>query len=91
MLAQKPNSNYNIYKYFKRKQTMIKTCCCTGHRPKGFPFRYGIDLKKHKSYMQLLEQKIALAINEYGITDFISGMALGVDIDFNCVTDTPFR
>ncbi len=32
--------------------------------------------------MQLLEQKIELAINEYGITDFISGMALGVDIDF---------
>ncbi len=20
-----------------------KTCCCTVHRPKGFPFEYGID------------------------------------------------
>ncbi len=32
--------------------------------------------------MQELEQKIKLAIAEYGITNFISGMALGVDMDF---------
>ena len=59
-----------------------KTCCCTGHRPKGFPFEYGIDKQKHGEYLQSLEQKILLAINEYGITHFISGMALGVDLDF---------
>ncbi len=61
---------------------MTKNCCCTGHRPKGFPFKYGIDKKKHTAYMQELEQKIELAITEYGITNFISGMALGVDMDF---------
>ncbi len=61
---------------------MAKTCCCTGHRPKGFPFKYGIDKQKHKAYLEMLEEKIKLAITEYGITNFISGMAIGTDIDF---------
>ncbi len=61
---------------------MIKNCCCTGHRPKGFPFKYDIDKQKHTAYLQTLEEKIELAITEYGITNFISGMALGVDMDF---------
>ncbi len=61
---------------------MLKSCCCTGHRPKGFPFKYGIDKQKHIAYLQELEQKIKLAITECGITNFISGMALGVDMDF---------
>lgn len=58
------------------------TCCCTGHRPNGFPFRYGTDKKEHSAYLQALFQKTELAITEYGVTDFISGMALGVDMDF---------
>ena len=29
-----------------------------------------------------LKQKILIAVNDYGITHFISGMALGVDMDF---------
>ncbi len=29
-----------------------------------------------------LEQKIIIALDKYGITNFISGMALGVDLDF---------
>ena len=57
-------------------------CCCTGHRPKGFPYRYGIDTKEHNAYLQALLQKVELAVNEYGITHFISGMAIGVDLDF---------
>ena len=61
---------------------MIKTCCCTGHRPKGFPFEYGKDKKRHKEYLKALEEKIKLVITDYGITNFISGMALGVDLDF---------
>ncbi|MBD5086530.1 MAG: DUF1273 domain-containing protein [Clostridiales bacterium] len=59
-----------------------QTCCCTGHRPKGFPFKYGVDKQKHNAYLLLLEEKIKLAITEYGITNFISGMAIGVDLDF---------
>ncbi|MCI8370462.1 MAG: DUF1273 domain-containing protein [Clostridia bacterium] len=61
---------------------MNKTCCCTGHRPKGFPFKYGVDKQKHYAYIQALEEKIVLAITEYGITNFISGMAIGADLDF---------
>ena len=61
---------------------MIKSCCCTGHRPKGFPFYYDVDDVSHNIYIQTLEEKIELAITKYGITNFISGMALGVDMDF---------
>lgn len=61
---------------------MSKNCCCTGHRPKGFPFNYRIDKQKHKSYLQKLEEKIKLAITGYRITNFISGMAIGADMDF---------
>ena len=60
----------------------MKICCCTGHRPKSFPFEYGKDKKRHKAYLKALEEKIELAISFYGITSFISGMALGVDLDF---------
>ena len=56
--------------------------CCTGHRPKGFPYRYGVDTKKHSAYLQALKEKTEIAITEYGITNFISGMARGVDLDF---------
>lgn len=61
---------------------MKKYCCCTGHRPDKFPFEYGVDKIKHEAYLKELEEKIKLAINNYGITNFISGMALGVDLDF---------
>ena len=60
----------------------MNTCCCTGHRPKGFPFKYGIDTKKHNAYLHALKEKIEFAIIDYGVTHFISGMALGVDLDF---------
>ncbi len=61
---------------------MIKNCCCTGHRPKSFPFEYGVDEEKHKAYLKALEEKIKFAITEYGVANFISGMAIGVDMDF---------
>lgn len=61
---------------------MKKICCCTGHRPKGFTFKYGTDNVKHNKYLKILEDKIKLAINRFGITNFISGMAIGVDLDF---------
>ena len=59
-----------------------RTCCCTGHRPKNFPFKYGVDKQRHNDYLLALEKKIELAIVKYGITNFISGMALGADLDF---------
>lgn len=59
---------------------MEKTCSCTGHRPKGFPFAYGE--KEYLSYLRRLEREIERAIVEYGVSHFISGMALGADTDF---------
>lgn len=61
---------------------MQKFCCCTGHRPQGFPFKYGIDKQKQYAYLQALAKKIELAIIDYGILNFISGMAVGADLDF---------
>lgn len=61
----------------------MKTFCSfTGHRPKGFPFEYGTDKKRRKAYLNMLEEKIKFVISFYGITNFISGMALGADLDF---------
>lgn len=61
---------------------MQKICCCTGHRPQKFPFEYGGRGKEYLSYLKKLENKIITAVTEYGVTCFISGMALGVDLDF---------
>lgn len=61
---------------------MEKICCCTGHRPQKFPFEYGGKGKEYLTYLNALENKIKTAIAEFGVTHFISGMALGVDLDF---------
>ena len=55
----------------------MKTCCLTGHRPKGFPWDYeDKNLTEHKSYLAALRDKvIGLILNGYNY--FISGGALG--------------
>lgn len=60
----------------------MKTCCLTGHRPKGFPWDYtDKECIKHKCYLALLREKIVELISE-GYSHFISGGALGADSDF---------
>ena len=59
----------------------MKICCCTGHRPNGFPFDYLKDEEKRNAYLTALQSKIVFAV-EQGATQFISGMSLGVDLDF---------
>lgn len=60
----------------------MKTCCLTGHRPKGFPWDYADkDCIEHKSYLALLREKVVELISE-GYRHFISGGALGADSDF---------
>ncbi len=60
----------------------MKTCCLTGHRPKGFPWNYADkDCIEHKSYIALLREKVVELISE-GYSHFISGGALGADSDF---------
>ena len=57
-------------------------CCCTGHRPNGFPWKYGYNKEKQTLYEKELVNRIETYITDCGVTEFISGMALGVDMDF---------
>ena len=59
---------------------MNKTCCFTGHRPKSLPFGYDEDAEGCKRLKALLTESIEKQITENGVTHFISGMAMGVDI-----------
>ena len=60
----------------------MKTCCLTGHRPKGFPWDYANKkCMEHKSYLALLREKVVELISD-GYRHFISGGALGADSDF---------
>lgn len=58
-----------------------KTCCCTGHRPQTLPWGFTKKSEAYDKYFQELTLKILHLIND-GYTHFISGMALGVDMDF---------
>lgn len=63
----------------------VEICCCTGHRPKGFPWAYQANIIKTETYLRLLEEKVRRAAED-GATLFLTGMAQGVDMDFaECV------
>lgn len=55
-----------------------KVCAFTGHRPSKMPFFYGDSDSRCLALRAAMARKIHLAIN-LGYTDFITGMALGVD------------
>lgn len=60
----------------------MKTCCVTGHRPKGFSWNYyDVDYLEHQRYLMEMATKIKELIDD-GYTHFISGGAIGVDMDF---------
>ena len=57
----------------------MTSCAFTGHRPKSFPWKY--DETAHDCI--LLKEILAVqikALADSGITDFLSGMALGIDL-----------
>lgn len=54
-------------------------CAFTGHRPKFFPWGYDESDPRCIELKELFSQQIRLLVNR-GYTDFLSGMALGVDI-----------
>ena len=56
------------------------TCCVTGNRPQKFPWSYG-EGKAHEKYLVEMTRQIEKLI-ESGYTYFISGGAIGVDMDF---------
>lgn len=56
---------------------MGKTVCFTGHRPNKLN---GYDPRDNKELLYKLRDVIVFHIEKRGVTDFISGMALGIDI-----------
>ncbi|MCL2392873.1 MAG: DUF1273 domain-containing protein [Oscillospiraceae bacterium] len=54
------------------------SCAFTGHRPARFPFGYNEDDERCVQVKAVISEQInALVVN--GVTEFYSGMALGVD------------
>ena len=55
------------------------TCAFTGHRPKSFPWGYNESVPGCVLLKEVLAAQIS-ALAERGVTDFLSGMAQGVDL-----------
>ena len=59
---------------------MIEVACAfTGHRPKSFPWGYDENAPSCVLLKEVLAARIS-ALAEQGVTDFLSGMAQGVDL-----------
>lgn len=59
----------------------MKTACATGHRPDKLPWEINGDEKAKKEFIERLKEYIMFCVGE-GCDRFISGGALGVDLDF---------
>ncbi len=59
--------------------TNQNTCAFTGHRPKSFPWKYNEAARECVLLKEALSAQIT-ALAERGVTEFLSGMALGVDL-----------
>ena len=57
-----------------------KTVCFTGHRPQMLPFGFNEQNPKCIKMKQKIKTKICELIENEGVTNFISGMAIGVDM-----------
>ena len=67
----------------KTNQRIIKVCCLTGHRPKGFLWDYyNTQSDEHQRYLSALRICIMNLIEKQGVNYFISGCAIGADLDF---------
>lgn len=54
-------------------------CAITGHRPKSFPWKYDEADPRCVLLKEVLAAQISELVNS-GVTDWFSGMALGVDV-----------
>ena len=57
----------------------MKVCAFTGHRPKSFPWKYNEAAPDCVLLKEALAAQIT-ALAEQGVTDYLSGMALGTDL-----------
>lgn len=58
---------------------LYSSCAFTGHRPQSFPWKYDETAPECIRLKEALFTQIT-ALAEQGITDFLSGMAQGVDL-----------
>jgi len=59
---------------------MASTACFTGHRPQKLPFGFNEEHPGCIALKRLLREEIQRLIGQHGVTEFLSGMALGSDI-----------
>lgn len=57
-----------------------KIACFTGHRPQSIPYLWEEDSVQSHRLKEELKNSIVYLIENNGVTHFISGMALGVDM-----------
>lgn len=57
----------------------MKVCAFTGHRPKSFPWKYNEAAPGCVLLKEVLAKQIKL-LADRGVTDWLSGMAQGVDL-----------
>lgn len=57
-----------------------KVCCFTGHRPQKLSFGFNEEDERCEQLKQAIMEQTEKLITQYGVTHFIVGMALGVDI-----------
>ena len=57
-----------------------KQCAFTGHRPQSLPFGFNEADERCIALKQKLRDEIIRQIEENGVTHFITGMAIGVDM-----------
>ncbi len=59
---------------------MEYSCCFTGHRPSGLPFKYNENDPRCIELKRQLRFHITRLITENNVNKFITGMAMGIDI-----------
>lgn len=57
-----------------------QTCCLTGHRPEGLPFKTDETHPDCVKLKERLRQEMERLITEEGVRHFISGMTVGTDL-----------
>ncbi len=57
-----------------------KKCAFTGHRPQSLPFGFNETDERCVALKKLLRENIIRLIEDEGVTHFISGMAIGIDM-----------
>ena len=64
----------------EKQSVQGKTCAFTGHRPQSLPFGFDESDKRCTSLKSVMRGQIVALIENEGVTHFITGMALGVDM-----------